>query len=311
MTKLFSVLVPAYNVERYIKRCLDSISNQIYTNFEVIIIDDGSRDNTYKICKEYILLDSRFKLFHQNNSGIAATRNRLLSLAQGDWIVFIDADDFVDKKYLYEFELAITKNELTDAIVCDYIQLESQNRSFHVSVPFSDKTDYLNKLLSWHVINTALWAKVIKRSFIEKSGITFEKEIELGEDLCFLSRLLYNANNIIYIPKTLYIWNRCNENSITTNGKKYRNLISLYEKITNFYKKQNDYYLYEKTLNKTLVNLLEFIFILQKDTKWGDLQQLINKNVLSPIFRFRLMIVNRKLYIIGKIIYKIKALLKK
>ena len=90
---VFSVLIPAYNVESYIRKCLDSIKHQLFADFEAIIIDDGSTDRTLQICKEYESCDKRFNVYHQDNIGIVNTRNRLLELAKGEWVTFLDADD--------------------------------------------------------------------------------------------------------------------------------------------------------------------------------------------------------------------------
>lgn len=113
--KRFSILIPAFNVDKYIDKCIQSILNQSHANFEVIIIDDGSTDETLKICKKYESIDSRIKVFHQLNMGIVETRNRLIKLANGNWVVFIDADDYVKENYLSCFTNYI--NEFPDADV--------------------------------------------------------------------------------------------------------------------------------------------------------------------------------------------------
>ena len=99
----FSILIPAYNASKYIRRCLNSLINQTFQDFEIIVIDDGSKDDTLPILKEFQNKDKRVNVFHQENHGVAYTRNRLLDYAKGEWIAFVDADDYVNKEYLYYF----------------------------------------------------------------------------------------------------------------------------------------------------------------------------------------------------------------
>ena len=100
MEDLISVIVPVYNVEKYLNKCIDSIINQTYKNLEIILVDDGSQDSSGKICDEYTKKDNRIKVIHKENGGVSSARNIGLNNATGEWIAFIDADDWVDEEYL-------------------------------------------------------------------------------------------------------------------------------------------------------------------------------------------------------------------
>lgn len=303
MTKDFSVLIPAYNVEKYIDKCLQSILNQSFINFEVIIIDDGSTDGTLKICKKYESLDNRIKVFHQLNMGIIETRNRLIELANGNWVVFIDADDYINKNYLKEFGIYIDSYQSADMFVCDFFSLTNKGE-VEIRRPFSNKEEYINQLLSWRKIGTALWAKALRKSLIEKYQIKFEDNIILGEDLCFLSQLAYYANDIIYLPIALYSWNRLNSGSITNNSICYtENYIPLYIKIICFYKEKADYILYAKTINNTLVQVIENIFLLHQD--YHELFLYVDNKFLSKISKIKLFFIRSNCYKILLIVRKI------
>jgi len=102
LTPQISVIVPVYKVEQYIHRCIDSILSQSFTDFELILVDDGSPDNCGKICDEYAQKDSRIRVFHKSNGGVSSARNLGLDNAKGEWIAFIDSDDFVENEYLEE-----------------------------------------------------------------------------------------------------------------------------------------------------------------------------------------------------------------
>ena len=123
MTKI-SIIIPVYNGEKYIEKCLDSIKNQTFKDYEVLIINDGSKDNTKKLIEKY-LNDKRFKLFNRTNHGIGASRNFGLDESSGEYICFIDSDDYVDKKYLEKLYNKILKENL-DIVVCNYIELSEE-----------------------------------------------------------------------------------------------------------------------------------------------------------------------------------------
>ena len=114
---VISIIIPIYNAEKSIEKCLDSINSQTYTNWEAIIIDDGSSDKSGIICDEYTIKDARFKVTHTKNVGASSARNKGIELATGDWITFIDADDYVDKEYLEVLTSNITSDNKTENIL--------------------------------------------------------------------------------------------------------------------------------------------------------------------------------------------------
>ena len=310
MTKVFTVLIPAYNVEKYIDICLQSILNQSYTDFEVIIIDDGSTDGTLKICRKYERVDKRFKVFHQQNMGIVSTRNKLISLATGEWIAFIDADDYVKENYLSCFAERINRNANAEVFVCDYVSWEGESDYKEIKRPFFSKQEYLLQLLGWRCSNTALWAKVIKRELIENSHIEFVKGIVLGEDLCYMSKLFYNAKDIVYVSEGNYIWNRTNVLSITKSKQYQDDTVHMYESIVKFYKGKSDYELYSKTLNNTIVHFMESIYIFQRKKTFGNLPSLINVTQLNFLNRLKLYLIMHDLFIVERLVEKISRSIK-
>ena len=104
-----SIIVPVYNAEQYLRRCIDSILNQSFTDFELILIDDGSKDKSSDICDEYAAKDSRIKVYHKENGGVSSARNLGLDNANGEWIAFVDSDDFIKEDYLKHMAILISK----------------------------------------------------------------------------------------------------------------------------------------------------------------------------------------------------------
>ena len=131
MNDLISIIVPVYKAEKYLRRCVDSILAQTYQNIEVLLIDDGSPDNSGEICDEYAEKDSRVRVFHKPNGGVSSARNLGLKEAKGDYIGFVDADDYIDKT-MYEVLLCNLIKENSDISICSYNQ-EDSNGIFHIS----------------------------------------------------------------------------------------------------------------------------------------------------------------------------------
>ena len=310
MTRKFSILIPAYNVEKYINKCLSSIKEQAFSNYEVIIINDGSTDRTLDICKEYEKSDNRFIVYHQTNRGIAYTRNRLLELAKGEWIVFVDADDYVNSDFLLAFYECLNRNDNADVLISDYTSWNNENVFTPYKETFKNKIDYLQKLLGWRMANTSLWAKAIRRSLILKHNFKFEKDITLGEDLCFVSRLFYYADNIIHTPSNTYIWNRTNADSITRKGIFWGDYILLYETIASFYKSKKDYQCYKKTLSNTIVRAIETTYLYSYKTDFGQLPYYVYNEDLTISNKIRFFLSMNNCYKLASFYDKITKHLK-
>ena len=117
MEKLISIIIPIYNVEKYLKKCIESVINQTYKNIEIILINDGSTDGSGKICDEYAIKDKRIKVSHNENGGVAVARNKGIKMSTGDYIVFVDSDDFISNEYCEKMLEAVLRNN-ADIAIC-------------------------------------------------------------------------------------------------------------------------------------------------------------------------------------------------
>lgn len=184
---LFSIVVPVYNVEMYLHRCIDSILNQTYTKFEVILIDDGSTDSSGGICDEYEKQFSQIRVIHSKNNGVSVARNIGIKEAKGKWILFSDSDDWLEKETLEKANQIIRKNK------CDVVQFGFRY-VYPTSVvnmqPQIDKSENLKKL--------HFCTMVIKRDFLVKNEILFPEGITFAEDW-FFKYVLYS-----YKPEIFY-----------------------------------------------------------------------------------------------------------
>lgn len=200
--RLYSIIVPVYNAEKTLHRCVDSILAQTYTNFELLLIDDGSKDRSKAIIDEYAALDTRVVAIHKTNGGVSSARNAGLNKAIGDYIVFIDSDDYINNTYLSEF---IPYNE--DIIIGGH---QTFGYRCEIDIPHSflvetdeQKPNMIESQIGSLNIRT-LWAKTINRNLIEKNKIRFKLEMRLGEDTEFMFRCISNCKNIRFISTSSY-----------------------------------------------------------------------------------------------------------
>lgn len=218
---LFSIIVPVFKVEKYLSRCIDSILAQTSTDFELLLVDDGSPDNSGSICDKYALTDSRIQVFHKKNGGVSSARNFGLDNANGKWIVFCDSDDWVEKDWLESYHNAI--NNIVDIIFQGYIQEHHTHQQIHCIRNFSNKyTDTIffleqKDLLGW------TWCKIFKASIIEDNKIRFNTTLDINEDLLFTLQYCYYARSISILPAAKYHY-IIYEDSLTKKKHPYKEL---------------------------------------------------------------------------------------
>lgn len=199
-------MIPAYNVEKYIRKCLDSISSQTYKNYEVVIVNDGSTDNTLEICKQYKNNDSRIRIVTQNNEGVSAARNRCLHYARGQFVAFIDPDDFVSDDYLQHL-IGLQQETSADIVACNYIILDNGKKKLEERNRFSNRI--LNNKQALRAINcfdsfkVYMWGKLIRKDLF--NNLSFPN-VEIAEDQYVCCELLDRANTIYYSPSPLYTY---------------------------------------------------------------------------------------------------------
>lgn len=221
---LVSVIVPVYNTEKYLRKCVDSILNQTYKNLEVILVNDGSQDNSGIICDEYAQSDKRVKVIHKENSGPAYARNTGIKVATGDYIAFVDSDDWLDKT-MYE-DIVSKVEEDADAIIFNLKYVNERNEIISESpkiqegeIPISDDSfmDLYN--LACNSLLGYTWNKLWKRSIMKDE---YFLNIILREDLCFAMKMLNKIRSIYctnvcgynYVLRSASILHSCNKNNV-------------------------------------------------------------------------------------------------
>lgn len=230
-----SVLMPAYNVEKYIAASLDSLLQQTYQDFEIVVVNDGSTDQTGSILESYRKRDPRVRVIHQENQGISVTRNRTLELAEGDYITFIDSDDTVKPEYLEKlYETALEKD--ADMVFCPYYGFLEEKGTFqmplledgYLTKEFTGEELYhvaYTPVNTYEVVSAVIWGKLLKRSLLD--GIVFPAG-KVHEDNFTTYKIYLKAKRIIYYNEALYMY-RKRAGSIVTGAWSRERIRNCYE----------------------------------------------------------------------------------
>jgi glycosyltransferase involved in cell wall biosynthesis len=214
-----TIIIPVYNVEDYLSKCLDSILAQTFNDFECILIDDGSTDNSGKICDKYAKKDDRMIVIHQKNSGPSSARNAGLDKAGGEWIGFVDSDDWCDNDMFSRlYENSIRNN--ADVSVCGWKRIYKNK-----IITYAQEKEYIynsyeavNAMLSNKYFDGYIWNKLIRARFFTKYNIRFDINIKPFEETLVLFRILKIINKAVYSPVPCYNYN-INPDSITNKSR--------------------------------------------------------------------------------------------
>lgn len=285
---LFSIVVPCYNVEEYIGKCIESILMQTYRDFELILVDDGSTDKTSEIIKYYAEKDNRIKSIYKENGGLTSARKAGTEFAIGEYIVPIDGDDWIDNNYLKYFKNKIEKC-YPDILSCGQIKAgnvmkEIFPEKINGRYGFFIKEELEKYLyLDLFAFNPNLCSKVIKRSIYSKYQILLDNKVSMGEDSAILYPCLVEANSLYIIDKCLYYY-RFNPNSMTNQRKKIRswdNAILRIEHLKNCLPKEK--YNFEVQLSCAAVHSITNVIISHlRNGKYSDIKNEFKIKIDSP-----------------------------
>ena len=200
--KLVSVVVPVYNVEKYIERCVESLIAQDHSLLEIILVDDGTKDNSGKIIDSLAEKDSRIRVIHKTNGGVSSARNAGLEIANGEYVVFVDGDDYVDKDYVSYFLALSVNNE------CD-IAMNLNNHTYKSADVKQDNQRVISALTAMEYIYNgeifvAVWNKMYKMSFLRNNGLIFDTDYWYGEGMLFNISCLKFVDKVAVGEKMVY-----------------------------------------------------------------------------------------------------------
>ena len=289
---LVSVIVPVYNVENYLRRCLDSIVCQTYKNLEIILIDDGSTDKSGKICDEYAKKDKRIKVIHKENEGVAIARNDGISKTTGKYIAFIDSDDYVDTNYInFLISIAITND--TDIVQCDSKLFMDNKEKQNVDIKKIYDTKIISGLdgakcmLYQSLVNSSLWGKIIKKSLFNKLKFPEKKT---HEDLYGMYFLLVKAKKVAVTQIPMYFYRYRQDSLIHEDSS--RHMLDLLDIMHDIKEDAKKYPTLKSAINSRMINADFFVLRqLSEDNKklkkhlWADVKKKRIQIIKDPMVR--------------------------
>lgn len=235
-----SIIVPIYNMEKYLSKCIESIINQTYQNLEIILVDDGSTDNSGKIADEYAIKDNRIRVIHKRNAGVSSARNTGIDNATGEYVCFADADDYLMEDYVeYLLELIVKHNADVSLTKEMYTTFYTNQTKEDVVEEYTAEKATIEILI--YNIPIGVYCKMFKRDFLGKN-IRFVSNIFIGEGFNFNTTCFQRANKVVAGHKKIYFYRRNNPSSATTKFslKKWENGLFAIENIKkNFVIKSN------------------------------------------------------------------------
>lgn len=311
--KMVSIIVPVYNTEIYLEKCLNSIINQTYENYEAIIVNDGSTDNSEKICMEFAEKYDKIIYLKKENGGLSSARNYGLKEARGDYISFLDSDDYFDKDFLYKMVIEFNKNIEIDIVQCGVVAHQFNSKKIEDSEDLllsSDEALKVHMKYYTHkkIIRPAVWNKIFKKEVVEH--IMFE-EGRKHEDYLYTYEALNNCKYIKLIPDALYNHIYDNISSLTNESFNYKDFdaIIALEKRVNSVKTKGDIIMYDLAVDALINELVRFYYntikylddnfkakeILDKVKKYSSQQNRCRLNKQMKIRKWLLM-KNPKFY---------------
>lgn len=318
-----SIVIPVYNASTYLSKCLDSVINQSYRDIEIILVDDGSTDNSGKICDDYADNDKRIAVLHGKNSGVSTARNNGIKSSTGEYVTFIDSDDIIHPDYIKKLVNNLKEGILPvcqiDNFYGEVIFLDNEKEKINL-----DK-DHFIELCKWNLLNTPC-CKLYNLDIIRKNKILFDAKLSLGEDLLFNFDYLNYIDKIVIINQKLYYYRRSENDTLSTayNPKMMDIQLLLFDKYTEFFEKtsmdDNMLNLFDSYRFSTLMTIIENEF---KNKDIGFMKKYLNaKNILknnhmiesinkikNPSKKLLYFLISHKMILSYKIVNKIKSII--
>lgn len=298
MSPVISIIVPVYKADKFLKRCVDSILAQTFTDFECILIDDGSPDSSPAICDEYAKKDPRVKVIHQKNGGVSAARNAGLDAALGEWIGFVDSDDWIEKDtYEVALNAAVEQN-------ADIVQWQLDFPGSTRKIDYGITQDCLllvdrNHCLTW--LQNSCYTQLFNKKIIDENRIRFPLDVSMGEDRCFSYCCIASSSKVWQLNRVLYHYFQNEEGICLSNygeEKIFQDEFSLRQ--TEKFLKQKGYDVYKKFRNSLF--WAKFDVKNHCYTKMDTIDLKLWRAVF-PEINFGLLFIKRKIVILNWLIF--------
>lgn len=296
---MISVIVPVYNAEKYIHKCVDSILNNTYSDIELILVDDGSPDSSPAICDEYAKRDSRVKVIHKENARASAARNDGMKIAQGKYIAFVDSDDWVEKD-MFEKMLSTAETHDVDMVMCDITKRGTSD--VKISQPARDgfynreqmETELFGSLIMFENIEFPITISncvlLIKKELVDKNNIRYDEDIHYCEDALMGPKLLYHCQSFYYMKGSYFYNYRTNNQSTsqTFNKNKWTHYLRINARLTEYFGKDSKFD-FSRQLKINLLyfalNVLSNICASDDTDKKQKVKEIMNHSEVRKLFK--------------------------
>ena len=285
-TNLLSIIIPIYNIEKYLAACIESAIGQTYSNLEILLIDDGSTDKSGLICDEYAAKDTRIKVIHKQNGGLSDTRNVGIEKAKGEFVFHLDGDDYLDPDAI-ETLMAKQKDGDHDLVFSDLTRIGDDGNLLISRDYDCEKYTLLNRITGDLAFPHFLAGSLIRRDLYIKHNIKAREGVNFGEDLQVLLQLIYFAKSYAKVDKPVYNYTYSRHDSMTkelTLGRIRQDIASM-EIVADFLKQKGESELHDNMLATLLKKMPEWLSILCKNKKHAEYRELLsiaNKPELKP-----------------------------
>lgn len=279
-----SIIIPVYNVEPYIRKCLDSVKAQTFTDFEAIIVDDSSPDDSIKIAMEFVVSDPRFKIVTRENGGLSAARNTGIEHANGKYIAFLDSDDFIAPTYLEKLYNACEENN-ADMSYCGFTYHFYKNgfrkkQLFIVKDCVMEHNEAVSRIISDHGLHSYAWNKLYKRTIFTEHNISYPTMY--FEDVATSPKAVFYANKLAVVGECLYYYVKRRGSILSTmNVRKINDLLYSVMIVSNFLRRNGEYVPFENDIKRIITKF-----------KLVNIYSIIRQHVL--MFSFKGMYTNLK-----------------
>lgn len=280
-----SIIIPVYNTEKFLEKCLNSVINQTLKEIEIIIVNDGSIDNSLEIIKNFQQIDDRIILLNEQNGGSSIARNKGLEKSKAKYIYFIDSDDYLEEKTMFEEIYNKCEEDNLDMVIFDYYNDFGNKKEYIKNIEVSDnilinKEEYIKDLINgkWGI---SIWGKLIKKNIFTENNIKFPENIFMGEDLLTSLKLVFFSDKIGKINKAFYnyVQHENQGTKITKKEKAYEDLFYLYMEIEKFLKEQNIFFKYKNVFYSRIFQMCRTM--LKKEYKNAQSYRELKKYLLE------------------------------
>lgn len=293
---LISIIVPVYNVERYLGKCLDSLRNQTYKNIEIIVVDDGSKDNSVQIADEYENLDSRIRVIHKINGGLSSARNAGLNTARGEYIMLIDSDDYVSPK-MCEIMLRKAKEDNCQMVECGMVKVYKDKELYESNrqeLLLTGREMTLEYLKGNPLLQTAACDSLYHISIFD--GIRFD-EGRLHEDKWFKYKAFYRANRVCVLKESFYYYIQSREGSIMTSAlkeKNVRDVIDALDSRWHYFEQCHDEELEEMAKATYMRELLSYYYVVESRLQGKTGKEKLSEEIVDKLNENKEYVLNSK-----------------